>query len=269
MKLLLNYDYSLYPYTTASYFEMAVKKISGIEVLHVEDALTKKPDLIINIMPFYALFTLEGVPSCYYEIDCHMIQGLKTEFYDPVDRVYIAQKPFLNLYPAGKTFYLPLAADPQSHCINGDIPSVYDIGFIGNESYPPRRTLLEQLDTKYKVLRANSEPGRPYADLLSSCFLTFNRSLDRDVNMRFFEAQMSGRMLLSDYLPDQDEIAKDGVHYVVYKDWRDLDQKVRYYLDHKDEREKIAFAGALNIARHHTYRHRLLSILKDFGWEKF
>ncbi len=269
MKLLLNYDYSLYPYTTASYFEMAAKRIEGIELLHTEDIKKTKPDFILNILPFDDLVTCPGVPSAYYEIDCHMICGTKNYFYDRVDKVYIAQKPFLNHYPKDKTFYLPLAADTQSHCRNESRDLVYDIGFIGNDSYPRRRTLLEQLETKYKVLRVNSPPGRPYADLLSSCRMTFNCSMNKDMHMRFFEAQMSGRMLLSDYLPAQDEIAKNGVHYIAYRDWKDLDDSIAYYLFYDKKRECIAREGALNIARHHTYGHRLLPILKDFGWTKF
>ncbi len=267
MKLLLNYDYSQYPYTTASYFEMEAQKIEGIEVLHFDVKSHVKPDLILNIMPFPDLIGMPGVPAAYYEIDCHLIRGKNNELYDAMDRVYIAQKPFLELYPKGKTFYLPLGADMESHCLNEKIKPVYDIGFIGNDTYPKRRTLLEQLETKYKVLRTNSKPGRPFADLLSSCRLTFNCAMDRDINMRFFEAMACGRMLLSDYLPDQDELATNGVHYVAYKDWADLDKKVEYYLSHYKERETIAREGALNIARHHTYRHRLLKILDDFGYK--
>jgi hypothetical protein len=266
MNLLLNYDYDSYPYTTASYLEMAAKEIKDIKVLRCDPDLQDKPDLIINVMPFDQMYVYPGIPSCYWEIDCHIIQGKKTSYYDMVDRVYIAQEPFLRLYPPGKTFYLPLGCDPDLHKRFPDEPRLYDIGFIGNSTYPERSKLLEQLATKYKVLRTNSPPGIPYSKLLSQCDLIFNRSLLFDVNMRFFEALAIGRLLLTDYLPAQDKIAEVNKHYQIFSDWHDLDSKVAYYLKNSDERERIALAGVKQVTENHTYKHRLGSILHDFGW---
>ncbi len=47
MKLLLNYDYNLFPFTTASYIEDAAYEIKGIEVMHRNDYQMRKPDLIL------------------------------------------------------------------------------------------------------------------------------------------------------------------------------------------------------------------------------
>jgi spore maturation protein CgeB len=173
------------------------------------------------------------------------------------------------MYPPEKTKYLPLACDPQEHCRFPQEKEIYDIGFIGNPNYPERRTLLEQLKTEFNVLVTNTKPGIPYSKTLNQCKLTFNRSLDRDVNMRFFEAMSCGKLLLSDYLPAQYEIAKDGQQYIAYKDWADLKSKVKYYLTHEKEREFIALRGAVWMKLHHTYEHRLRTILEDFGWTKF
>jgi len=266
MNLLLNYNYSLYPYTAASYLEMAALKLKEIKLFHTDTIGERKPDLIINIMPFDDLVSAPGVPSCYWEIDCHLLQGCKNYYYDKVDRVYIAQKAFLDLYPKEKTSYLPLGCDPEKHCRRPSESRKWDIGFIGNDNYPLRHQLLEVLNTNFKLLWTNSPPGDPYARLLSQCDLTFNRSLDRDVNMRFFEAIASGRMLLTDYLPAQDEIAINGKHYISYSGARDLVKKVSYYLKNYDERERIALAGEKHIIENHTYKHRLLKILKDFNF---
>ena len=86
--------------------------------------------------------------------------------------------------------------------------------------------------------------------------------------MRFFEAIALGRMLLTDYLPQQDQYAVVGMHYKSYKDWADLDRLVEYYLKHDDEREKIAKQGSDHIRENHTYEHRLVQILKDTIWKK-
>jgi hypothetical protein len=247
---------------------MAAKEIRGIKVLHAPINKGEKPDLIFNIMPFEKLEVQEGVPSCYWEIDCHLIQGRKTEYYEKVDKVYIAQSPFLGLYPKEKSFYLPLACDPERHKRISGVSQQYDIGFLGNDTYPERRTLLEQLQCNFNVLRDTAEPGIPYSTKLSGCKIIFNRSLSQDVNMRFFEAISIGRLLLTDYLPAQDDFAVIGEHYDTYKDFEDLKNKVKKYLKEDKLREKIATDGADHMHKNHTYKHRLLSVLEDFGFKQ-
>jgi hypothetical protein len=262
--IILNYDYNHYPFTTASYLDDAAKKIKGINCYRITEDYPAKPDLVINVMPFSEMFVIPGVPSCYWEIDDHMIRGHKPEYYAMVDHVYVAQSYFQELYPPKKTSYLPLACDPEKHHRIHGLKQKYDIGFLGNDTYPVRRLALEQLATKYKVLRSNSAPGLPYSTLLSQCKMTFNYSLDHDVNMRFFEAIAIGRLLLTDYLPEQDEFATVGKHYQTFQSWQELDGQVGYYLSHEEEREKIALAGSLHMMRQHTYEIRLRKILTDF-----
>jgi spore maturation protein CgeB len=85
--------------------------------------------------------------------------------------------------------------------------------------------------------------------------------------MRFFEAMSCGTMLLTDYLPAQKDIATDGIHYVSYKDWPDLDRKIEFYLEHENLRKAIAKCGRFIIEIKNTYEHRLRKILEDFLWK--
>ncbi len=263
-KILINYDYSLYPFTTASYLEMAGKRMKGIEIYRLSEINPEDVDLIINVMPAPEMVYSPKVPSCYWEIDCHLVQAKEVDRYRVVSKVFIAQELFLSLYPKGKTSYLPLACDPLSHHRIKGVKEIYDIGFIGNDTYPSRRLLLEQLGTKYKILRTNTKPGLPYSKALSSCRMTFNKSLDNDVNMRFFEALSIGRLLLTDHLIAQDAIAIRGHHYTTFESWSDLDKKVSWYLNHPKERERMALRGAVYVKRNHTYEHRLKTILEAF-----
>ncbi len=266
MKIVLNYDYSAYPFTTASYLEMAAKKTPGVECYRRGQIDAEKANLIINVMPFEFLLTAPGVPSVYWEIDNHLIRGWKVQYYNRVDRVYVAQKHFLDLYPPRRTYYLPLGCWPDVHHYFKPERELYDIGFIGNGTYPFRRTLLEQLDLTYKLLWANTPPGVPYSKALSACTMTFNRSMNHDVNMRFFECLAIGRLLFTDRLAEQKDFAQENVHYIGYKDWPDLREKIAYYLQHPNEREAIAAAGAKHVRENHTYGHRLRQILEAFGW---
>ncbi|MEO0645618.1 MAG: glycosyltransferase [Cyanobacteria bacterium J06650_10] len=58
-----------------------------------------------------------------------------------------------------------------------------------------------------------------------------------------------------------------GEEIVLYKDESELVEKIAYYLDHPDERIKIATAARDRATKHHLYTHRIAKILS--GVEKF
>lgn len=265
-RVLINYDYRYYPFTTASYLEMALKVFPGVEVFRIGENRVPCADLIINVEPCQMIVAYPGRKSVFWEIDNHIQQGRSVDKYGEVDHVFITQKAFLPLYPAGKTTLLPLAADPEKHRLFEDEPVIYDVGFLGNDTYPRRRFLLDRIGEQFKLLRGTSEPGEAYSRQLSRCRLLFNCSMDRDLNMRFFESLSVGRLLLSDVVPGQDDLFVSGRHYVAYTDWPDLQKKIVYYLNREREREKIARTGRNYVNAKHTYQDRLETILKTCGF---
>jgi spore maturation protein CgeB len=52
-----------------------------------------------------------------------------------------------------------------------------------------------------------------------------------------------------------------GEHLVTYRDLDHLRELVRYYLDHDDERQRIAAAGQAHVYAHHTYDQRMARLL--------
>lgn len=275
LKLLINYDYTQYPYTTASYIEDVAKREPGIVVSRLECPAEqaepfferypqKRPDFILNIMPVPAIPICSNIPSAYWEIDCHLVKGTKNEFYKLVDRIYIPQLPFLGYYPPEKTKILPLGAAPDIHKPMTPNCDMYDVGFVGNDTYPIRIKLLDSLAKKFKVLRTQTPPREPYAQALSNCKIIFNHSLEEDVNMRFFEAMSCGRLLLTDYLPQQDDFAVIGEHYDIFETEAELHSKVAEYLKDEKTRETMQGEARNNIQKRHSYRHRLFEILEDY-----
>ena len=261
MTILINYKYEFYPFTTASYFEMAAKAL-GHKIFRITDNFDPAEiDFVLNVESIDNIIRLPNKPCLYYEIDNHIIEGRHRHFYDQVDLVLLAQPRFAEFYKDYKTAILPLACWPEVHKPYYNESIIYDIGFIGNDTYPYRRKLLEMLEANFRVLRTTSKPGEPYSRLLNQCKLTFNCAMRYDVNMRFFEAIASGRMLLTDCLPEQNAFAKDGEHYVSYNCEEGLFEKVKYYLEHTKEREEIAHRGVLHIHKNHSYSNRLNEII--------
>jgi len=245
---------------------MAIKRDPKLSVFRVGEARVPCADLILNIEPCPRLITYPTAVNCYLEIDNHIHQGRDFAKYNAVDKIFVTQKNFLGLYPKEKTTWLPLAADPELHKLQPNEPTLYDVGFLGNTNYPERNTLLNQIAQKYKLLCSNAEPGIPYSKLLSQCKVLFNRSMDNDMNMRFFEAMSIGRPLVSDVVPGQDDLFDGESDYISYEKWEDLDTKIQFLLDHPEYAKKIGEQGAAHIRAEHTYQHRLEKILQVCGF---
>lgn len=261
-KILLNYKYEQAPGTTAYYIERAINTLPGFKLYKNWDSMTPCCDLYLNIEPCYRIIHIPGKKSCYWEIDNHINRGIITERYNLVDHVFIAQRYFEKLYAPDKTSWLPLAADKDIHRPYPDEKEEYDIGFIGNDSYPVRSAYLDQIGKKYHLLRAWVTPGEPYARALAKCKIIFNCAMDHDLNMRFFEAQSVGKLLLTDYCQGQDEVGKEGYDFVNFQDWPDLDNKIQYYLDNPIKRNAIGENARRNIMARNTYADRLYKIIE-------
>jgi len=86
------------------------------------------------------------------------------------------------------------------------------------------------------------------------------------LNPRIYEILAAGGgLLLTDYRPELDEYFEIGKDLDVYKDEEDLSKKIEYYLEHEEERRKIAESGREKVVEKHSYIQRvkkMLSILE-------
>ena len=85
-------------------------------------------------------------------------------------------------------------------------------------------------------------------------------------NMRLFEVCGVGAFQIADDRPGVSQWFTVGEHLVTYRDLDHLRELVRTYLDHDDERQRIAAAGQAHVYAHHTYDQRmarLLALLED------
>ena len=80
------------------------------------------------------------------------------------------------------------------------------------------------------------------------------------VNKRSFELGGAGAFQLTDG-PRIEEYYEPGVECATFRGPQDLVDKVRYYLDHPEERAEIARRGLLRAFREHTYQHRLNELM--------
>lgn len=75
-------------------------------------------------------------------------------------------------------------------------------------------------------------------------------------NMRMFEATGVGACLLTDWKPNQSELFEPDVEVLSYRSPEECIEKVRYLLEHEDERRRVALAGQRRTLRCHTFAQR-------------
>ena len=75
-------------------------------------------------------------------------------------------------------------------------------------------------------------------------------------NLRDFENTMSGTFSLTQYSDELPRFFEEGIEVVSFKNEYELVDKIKYYLEHDLEREKIALAGYQRAFKEHTWKNR-------------
>lgn len=87
------------------------------------------------------------------------------------------------------------------------------------------------------------------------------RSILSGIPLRAYDIMGSGGFLISNYQEDFLEYFDENEDFVIYYDYEDLLEKIKFYLGHDDERERIAQNGHRKVAAQHTYLHRVEQML--------
>jgi spore maturation protein CgeB len=75
--------------------------------------------------------------------------------------------------------------------------------------------------------------------------------------MRLYETTGVGALLLTDWKQNLHELFEPDAEVVTYRTPEECVEKIRYYLEHEDDRARIAQAGQARTLRDHTYRSRM------------
>lgn len=82
---------------------------------------------------------------------------------------------------------------------------------------------------------------------------------------RHFEIPQIGRLQVCTPADDLNSYFEDGKEIVIAKNESDLIDKLKYYLEHEDEREQIAAAGRERMLREHQWHHRFEEVFRAVG----
>ncbi len=207
-------------------------------------------------------------PSVWWAIDTHLDYDRCLRKARLCDLVFAAQRDGAEqLQRDGvSATWLPLACDPDLHRPHNSTEE-FDWCFVGHLFPGPRTELIERLMSQFPRAFVGQRYFEDMARTYSASRLVFNRSVRNDVNMRVFEALACGSLLISNDLAEngQAELFQDGVHLTTYSTLDELFDRMRFYLTHDVERERIAAQGRAAVLAKHTYRHRMEIILSALG----
>ena len=107
------------------------------------------------------------------------------------------------------------------------------------------------------------------SDYYSKAHVVVNYSINNDINLRIFEGVGAGALVITNRILNNgfEEIFEEGRHLVVFDDiFKEMVEKIDYYLKNREEREKIAKEGFEYVRENHTYRHRLIKMFEIMGY---
>lgn len=187
--------------------------------------------------------------------------------------------------------WLPMACDPAAHRpveLSPQEKEHYgsDVVFVGSY-YPNRGELFEKLIRfnlgvwgpgwdklhRHSPLRTFLKGGKTKPDewlkiySASKIVLAIHYQAPEisfpvyQASPRVFEALACGAFVISDNQKDVFSLFKEGSHLVRFDSPDDIVDKITYYLDHSDDRQKISRKGRQEVFNEHTYEDRIKKLL--------
>lgn len=225
-----------------------------------EDALT-------GVLPYIPINMTSLHPSVYITSDTHLGYDYRLNKAKQFDHVFCNQIRAVEEFERDgvKAEWLPHAVEPKAYPSEPIAIKKYDIGFVGYVTFEKRADMLDKLFKAFPNFWYGQRLFEDCAEIYRKSRIVFNTAAVDDINMRCFEATATGSFLLTEYVPTLKECFEDGVHLVTYKDMDEAIEKTIYYLEHEDEREKIAMAGMKHTLKNHTYQKRAEKIVRVNG----
>lgn len=113
--------------------------------------------------------------------------------------------------------------------------------------------------------------NRGYVDYLKEMPLVFSgskinlnitlRSISSGIPLRCLDILGCGGFLLTNYQAELGEYFNDGTHLVVYQDFEDMERKIQYFLEHEQERQRIAQNGFERVKELFSYDNQIGKII--------
>lgn len=227
-------------------------------------------DALKGVLPYVPIPIPQ--PSVFWHSDTHLGYEWRLEKAKRTDWNFVCQRQALEDFTRDgvqNVFYMPHAVEPLAYPY---MPSLkkYDLCFVGHINSGNRIDALDRMFKEFPKFFYGQRLFEKAAEIYCQSKIVFNISIKDDLNMRTFEGMSTKSFMLTSWNPEVASIFEDGKHLVLYKDLDEAVEKAKYYIEHDDEREKIAQAGFEEVRSKHTFFHRAQQVLDTClpGWNK-
>ena len=184
------------------------------------------------------------------------------------------QVPLFEGFGVKRAMHLRTGCDPEDHRPGKPRPEwAADAAFIGGASGEARLALLRAVAGKHRLrvygsgwaealgIEATKRDVYPedYRDICASTRVMLGIDPRSDVPLYFSNRTWltlgCGGFLLTRYVPRLEELFTNNEHLVWYQEPEEALELLGHYLEHEDERARIARQGCAYVHAHHTFRH--------------
>ena len=206
--------------------------------------------------------------TAWYGIDTHMDYEKHLRIARLFDITFVAQQEYVaRLKSDGikQVFWLPLAFEPSLHpSISSE--RIYDIAYVGSDNaqmHSVRHRILESLSTHFPNMWKGMASPRQMGSIYAQSKLVFNKSVNNDLNMRYFEAMGAGAVLITDPILNNgvEQLFREGEHFLRYYKEGEVINLVKGVLAQPEKIERIGLQARTEVLEKHTYIHRAQEIL--------
>ena len=272
------------PDTMGIYFENALRSL-GHEVHHVEPSgiasMKKEYDLYFRVDDgFYDYRMPKGFyPKVFYATDVHlknperaMRKWILEGDYDLVFCPMLRWIKKMKGKSSAKIVWMNSGYDDAIHK-RLDCERIYDVGFVRNDGGFPRKFYLQALRERYPNSCIGNADYKDMNKIYSSSKIGFSMPIRGEYfTLRNFEIMASGAMLLIKKLGEESAEKSgyfDSEHIVIFDSPEELFDIIDYYLEHEDERKRIAEKGYNLTVQKYSYKHSLAEMVgiarEEFG----
>jgi len=101
----------------------------------------------------------------------------------------------------------------------------------------------------------NGLGAKEHTEFLNTGLMVIQNSRWKEITRRIFEGMACGKMVLTDRLPEETGLSEmfiDGEDIVYYDEMFDCIEKMNYYNENEEERERIAHNGMIKVLHNYT-----------------
>ncbi len=113
----------------------------------------------------------------------------------------------------------------------------------------------------------NGMGPKEHTEFLNSGLVVIQNSRWGEITRRIFEGMACGKLVITDRLPENrglGEVFVEGEEIVLYNDMFDCIEKINYYTDNEEERERIAHNGMKKVLENYTQSQVVDKLIKAY-----